>query len=335
MLTRNNPSPLVEAARAYLLDTLGARPHVARWSNVSGLPYVLTEAFDLYELVLFGREILLAAEREGRATKLSAVRAQVDKLSALVGRPVVFVTRTLESYERKRLVEQKIPFVVPGNQLYLPDLGIDFREYFRQPAAVAATLSPATQALFIAALLGRHWQSEWRPADTVADLGYTAMTTSRAIRELVAVGLVTTRTVGKTRIVQTIHRPAEAWQHARPFLRSPVKKTVVTSASARAYLPEAPLAGLSALAAESMLAEPPTPIFAVGADQWRAAQSAGLEVLPESYPGGVQWQVWTYSPNLQKNRPTVDPLSLTLSLQAEQDERVQQALEALQEQFPW
>jgi hypothetical protein len=32
---------------------------------------------------------------------------------------------------------------------------------------------------------------------------------------------------------------------------------------------------------------------------------------------------------------TVDPLSLTLSLQNDSDERVQGALEELQEHFPW
>lgn len=39
--------------------------------------------------------------------------------------PVVYVTTTLASYERKRLVQQKVPFIVPGNQLYLPELAID------------------------------------------------------------------------------------------------------------------------------------------------------------------------------------------------------------------
>ncbi len=29
-------------------------------------------------------------------------------------------------------IAQKVPFIVPGNQLYLPDLGLDLREYFRQ-----------------------------------------------------------------------------------------------------------------------------------------------------------------------------------------------------------
>lgn len=36
---------------------------------------------------------------------------------------------------------------------YLPDLGIDFREYFRQSPTAVTALTPATQAVFIAVLL--------------------------------------------------------------------------------------------------------------------------------------------------------------------------------------
>jgi len=321
--------------RAYVHDTLGVELRIQPWNDARRLPYFLQDAFDLYDFALYGRELVLVSARDGPAPKLSALRAQLDKLSGIVGRPVVFAARTLASYERKRLVEQKIPFIVPGNQLYLPDLGIDFREYFRQPTVEVTAFTPATQAMFIATLLRRDWQGEWRPADTVADLGYTAMTISRAVRELTAAGLVTARQEGRARFLHTIHSPAEAWEHARPFLRSPVKRNVVVSQSARVYLPQAPLAGLSALAAYSMLTEPPRSIFAVSTAQWKVAQQAGVESLPESHPGGSLWQVWTYAPNLQKERTTVDPLSLTLSLQGEQDERVQQALDDLKGQFPW
>lgn len=137
------------------------------------------------------------------------------------------------------------------------------------------------------------------------------------------------------RLLQAAHEPAEAWAHAKPFLRSPVKRRVWVDHDARANLPQAPLAGLSALAASSMLAEPPQPIFALSSAQWKVAQQSGVRALPESHPSSSLWQVWTYAPNLQKEQATVDPLSLTLSLQDEQDERVQQALEDLREQFPW
>jgi hypothetical protein len=62
----------------------------------------------------------------------------------------------------------KIPFIVPGNQLYLPDLGLDLREYFRQRSPTAqSALSPSAQAMLITALLHQPWQAEWQPS-TVA-----------------------------------------------------------------------------------------------------------------------------------------------------------------------
>lgn len=39
--------------------------------------------------------------------------------------PVVFLTDVLASYERKRLIEQEVAFIVPGNPFDMPDLGLD------------------------------------------------------------------------------------------------------------------------------------------------------------------------------------------------------------------
>ena len=79
----------------------------------------------------------------------------MDKIRAIAGHPVVYVTEALASYERRHLIAKKVPFIVPGNQLFLPELGIDLREYFRGRAPTADVhLSPATQAVLIATLLG-------------------------------------------------------------------------------------------------------------------------------------------------------------------------------------
>jgi hypothetical protein len=77
------------------------------------------------------------------------------------------------------------------------------------------------------------------------------------------------------------------------------------------------------------------PIRAISLQQWRSATRAGLQTLPEPILGAHQWQIWTYDPDLAMSRKAVDPLSLTLSLQGESDERVQLALDELKEQFPW
>jgi hypothetical protein len=326
---------LTANVKVYLHEALGADAHIRQWSGARKLPYFLQDAFDLHELQLRDKQILLASGRNERLPALSTLRTQLERLAHIAERPVVFAASTLASYERKRLVEQKVPFIVPGNQLYLPDLGIDFREYFRQPQKALKAFTPATQAIFIAALLRREWEDEWRPGELIADLGYTAMTLSRAVRELTAAGMVASNREGSARWLQVKHSPAQAWEHATPFLRSPVKRALWVDYRGHAKRLQPPLAGLSALASYSMLAEPPYAVYAVSPAQWKTAQEAGVQALPALQPHTSQWQVWSYGPSLLKPGKTVDPLSLTLSLKDEPDDRVQQALDDLRGRFPW
>ena len=101
------------AVHAYLHETLGIAPKVRAWAGTGKLPYFLQEAFEVRELKLLDRHILLAIEQRADRPRLANVRGQMDKLRQLAGMPVVYVTRTLASYERKRLIEQKVPFLVP------------------------------------------------------------------------------------------------------------------------------------------------------------------------------------------------------------------------------
>ena len=322
--------------REYLRDTLGIFPKVRPWTGAGKLPYFLQDAFELRELKLLDRLILLAIDRQANKPALANVRGQLDKLRALAGHPVVYVTGALASYERKRLIEQKVPFIVPGNQLYLPDLGIDLREYFRQrPQLPDTALSPATQAMLITALLRKPWQDDWQPAEIVTELGYTPMTLSRAVKELTAAGIATLHNEGRARWLRMDRSAAETWEHAKPLLRNPVKRRVWAHPIPKLKPPHVRLAGLSALARYSMLAEPPWPMYALSPAQWKTATQAGMELLPEHLPGAYEWQLWHYNPALVPDSETVDPLSLTLSLQDDADERVQLALGELKEHFPW
>ena len=179
------------------------RPNLRPWPGQRTLPYFLQEAYDLRELRLWDRPILLAIDRQKGKRGLANARGHLDKIRAIAGHPVVYVTEVLASYERRHLIAKKVPFIVPGNQLFLPELGIDLREYFRGRAPTAdAHLSPATQAVLIATLLRVPWQADWQPATVVTELGYTPMTLSRVVKELVAAGLATVQNEGKARWVR-------------------------------------------------------------------------------------------------------------------------------------
>jgi hypothetical protein len=337
MLNKDQPAVPQDAVRKYLREALGIDAAIRQWADVRKLPYFLQDAYELYELRIRDLSILLAVDQRKKALRLATIRDQLDKLKSLTDRPIVYVTDALASYERKRLIEQKVPFIVPGNQLYLPDLGIDLREYFRQKTrSPEHALSPATQAMLIKALLTKSTQTTWNPAATAAESGYTLMTLSRAVRELTTAGIATPDQKGKERWLHLNRPPAETWNVAKPLLRSPVKRSVWTSQTAKLH-PEQrlPLAGLSALARYSQLAEPALSVYAMDFAKWKVLTEGGLPTLPESQAGAFQLQVWNYTPIPMRGSKTVDLLSLTLSLQNDSDERVQGALEELQEHFPW
>lgn len=327
---------LEEAVRSYLHDVLGLPVRwMGAWARSEELPYFLQSAFHFKELELGGRSVVVAIAQSRQQASPSEIRKWFDKVRTLDQGPVVFVVEAMASYERKRLIELKVPFIVPGNQLYLPELGLDLREYFRRRAPTFdGALSPSAQALLITALLRQPWQVEWQPSTLASTLGYTAMTVSRVAKELIAAGLATSYFVGRSRWLRMELSPQQTWERARTMLRTPVKRTVWVPGDSVAEVPLR-LAGLSALARYSMLAEPSRPVYAIGPAQWKAATKAGVQELLEAMPGAHEWQLWTYNPALMPDRATVDRLSLILSMRDILDDRVQIALGEMKGQLPW
>jgi hypothetical protein len=97
-----------------------------------------------------------------------------------------------------------------------------------------------------------------------------------------------------------------------------------------------PVAGLTALAQQTMLADPGPRTVAMSQEQWQLATTAAdfNEALAGD-PQAVQVQVWAYDPALFERDGRVDPLSLVLSLRHDEDDRTRIACTELLEKLPW
>jgi hypothetical protein len=76
-------------------------------------------------------------------------------------------------------------------------------------------------------------------------------------------------------------------------------------------------------------------VVAVASSAVALAEQRGVFFEPKEVAGGVAVQVWRYEPAMQIKTRVVDPLSLWVSLQGSADDRIQMALDVLEEQFPW
>ena len=243
----------------------------------------------------------------------------------------IFVPKAIDAPTRARLIEQRLPFIVPGNQLYLPDLGIDLREHFRRLRQHRESLSPAAQAAMLAYLLGLA-PVRITPQDLAAQRGYSAMTMTRVADELDQAGLVASERVARNRWLTFPADRKAAWIQALALLESPVQSRVWVKGAGSLQLPRA---GLAALAAVTDLSEPALPCLAVGPAAWRDLKKSDEVRVVHEDEADAQLELWHYDPVPLLTSGGVDPLSLYLSLRTVDDDRVSMALDQLLDGLQW
>lgn len=317
----------------YLNETLGITAKISVWKAGERLPLFLRDGYRFFETFLLGLPCVLMVDQAQEAPSPANARKHMDQVESKWDGDLIYVRHQLASHQRKRLIEQRVPFLVPGNQMYLPMLGIDLREHFRKQRQTPLTLKPATQVLVLQLLL-RPEEELRTPLDFANRLGYTKMTMSRAFDELEAEQLCDISKEGRERKLRLAGTRHELWNHVLPLLRTPVKQR---NHIGRSDIPQVGVAaGLTALANRSMLAAPKTAVVAVSSEQWQVMKrrKADFHTTADA-PDAVEMEVWSYDPLLFSTEGTCDPYSLFLSLQDNKDERIEAALEEMMEAIQW
>lgn len=326
---------LQSKATAYLWEILGVEVGFAPYTDQGRLPLHIMEAYEIARCHLMGRDFLALQPHDPGPTP-AAMAKQAAWLHEKTGLRCLFLLEAVTAYERKRLIEARIPFLAPGQQLYLPDLGLDLREQFWTPQRHSQSLSPAAQLVVLACLLRRlDPKSEFTGTSLAEQFGYTKMTMARALDELRQLELVECR--GERRFAR--HRfvvtGRKLWDKARPVLRSPVKKRVyVEDWSAGCDYK----AGELALSERSLLVAPHRAVWAITSGQWKRIQEkSSLRMLPDVAKdmAHAEFEIWQYDPRLLAEKPLVDPLSLALSLSHLSDDRVQIAIDEMLGGVTW
>jgi DNA-binding MarR family transcriptional regulator len=242
------------------------------------------------------------------------------------------VSLQIDGVDRQRLIQYRVPFVLPGFQAYLPDLLIDVREHFQSLRAnqKPGRLTPSAQHFLLEAFYRRFDEID-RVTSLAPNANYSPMTRSRVISELEAAGLVETKQHGRHRRALITLPWVALWEKAHPLLWNPVRRRVHLSDRAAAEEHSLPRAGLSALAELSMLAAPRLPVYAT-VNRFSTARPEWLArfVTERADDARAELELWSYPPLIEK-QPTgnVDRLSLYLSLQEDGDPRTQDALQKI------
>lgn len=324
---------LIHQLGEYLEGALSISIEPRPWEKSSELPQYLRARYRFFHMDVLGTDCVLMADTDEGEQTPAVIGKHVDQVRSRHNVEVVYVRHAVTSYNRKRLIEQKVPFIVPGNQMYLPMLGIDLREHLKRLREKKPVFSPSTQTLLLHVLWAKE-TTTMTPAVIAHRLGYSAMTMTRAFDELETASIGEHSVRGKERHLHFAEPGKPLWEKMLPYLNTPVRKRLYVASSMQPR--SGSLAGQSALARYTLLSEPKILVFAFSPSEWKTQMQQGkfLELAaPE--PEAFEIELWKYAPAYFAKEGMVDRLSLYLSLKDSADERVQSALDMLLGGMEW
>ncbi len=292
-------------------------------SILGKLPLTITGSYYCYESELMGVPIILMEVRNDDYTPKQLQKHQVIT-TRLIGRHAVFVMDHAKSYHLSRMVESAVNFIIPNKQIYVPSLLVNLREV-KDGRKLDEEIMPGIAQCILLTHLQRENLNGFTTLALAEKFSVSYASMNRAIRWLECKGLVKTNGV-KEKVLAMAEKGKMLWDKALPLLPSPIERIVYTDEE----IIDKPDAGESALGELTMLAAPEISCKAVS-KLWAKEHK---DILNRNY-GDYIVEVWRYDPMLIEKNNMVDPLSLYLSLQNSDDERVRMELKNLMNSVIW
>ncbi|SFD16984.1 hypothetical protein SAMN05518672_101854 [Chitinophaga sp. CF118] len=322
---------VISELKDYLLKTFTRLEEVKPLAeqDMAGLPLFLQKSNNFYQTAVLEVDMVLAEQVHQESTPVQLGK-EYNLLKKQFNKPVAYVFKSLSTYQRNRLLDLRIPFIVPFKQLYLPFVALSLTEVNEVVKRERSTLRPASQCLLLFHLEVERI-SHLNFQHIGSRLQYTPMTITRAAQELSDFGLA--RIEGrKDKFLLFKDRRSYLWEKALKYLVSPVK--------INGYIDIAPTEYMlfkthdNALAEYSDLSPGRREAYALAPDDFQSLK-AKTQLNIDYFEGNVRIEHWTYPPGKLTTTNIVDPLSLYLSMRDDEDDRVSMALDQLLKKVLW
>lgn len=318
-------SKLTERIANYCCKTSGRDISISPMSKqlLSRLPLVITGSYACYEAVLMDIPVVLLEVLHDDYTPGQLQKHQ-QIVTRIMQRHTIFGMDNVASYHISRMVQARVNFIIPDKQMYVPSLLVNLREV-KDTRRLDREVMPGAAQCLLLYHLQRASLNDLTTAELADKFNTSYASMSRALRWLQIKELVQLDGV-KEKALHIAASGMELWKTVLPLMLSPVERTLYTDLS----LGDMPYAGETALEKYTMMAGPEIPCKAV-AKSWATDHK---DLLNKNY-GDNMVEVWRYDPALLAENNVVDPLSLYLSLQTSEDERVKIELNRIIENIKW
>lgn len=299
------------------------------FTGAESLPLFLRGAYLLKVLRIADMSFLSAAPIE--KVNLAAMRKHRKKLVEITGLECAFRLETISAYAKQKMLEDGIPFILEGKELYLPFLGIALNNKKKEKTP-PVRIAYQTQRMLLTILYEEIANAT--VTEMAKILNVSKMSVTRCFDELESFQLGMIEDNGKAgRYFRWNKTKHDLWEAVRPILRNPVEKEFLLDCTPPWNLPKS---GLTAISHFSMLADNS---FATYGITKQAVKDLHPENLPQVPPGElpaavIQVMGYTYFYKGAEEL-VIDPLSAVLSLTQEElnDPRIEGAVKEIMEEF--
>lgn len=290
-----------------------------------------TLSYTFYDGEYHGAALLfLKPKGKNPSPKVCALTA--SRMEPIFHRPIVFVLSPGPAYERARLLEKDVYFVISEKYAHLPMLVAAERV---RKTALAKRLTPVAQYTLL-----YHLQVEsldgLSAKDMLEKLPYSYESITLGLTCLADVGLCEKVADGsKRKIIRFAAKGRDLWEKAQQVLINPVDQRIFCD---RMMSDESfPTSGINALAHYSWLNPDPERIIMMSQKQFKALKGDKAFVNMNEYDGNVVVESWKYPTVCAANDTPkwVDKLSLVISLKDDDDPRVEGEVERIINEMQW
>ena len=275
---------------------------------------------------------LLFAEPKGKVATPRCLSVTANNLTSLLQLPIVFLLPACPAYERQRLIDKDVYFVVSEKYVHLPMLLANERV---RKTKQAKTLTPVAQYLLLYHLqIGSIEGMAARDIEDKIPYSYASITLGLTCLE--DLGLCKKVAEGsKRKVIHFDMKGMNLWEQAQPFLVNPVEERIYCDGllSDDSF----PECGINALAHYTRLNPDPERTIMMSVKQLRNFKSSEALMRPNEFDGNIIIEAWKYPPvtAIGVKAEWVDKLSLAISLREDEDPRVEGEVERLINETEW
>lgn len=291
------------------------------WDKKSILPLYIVSNYQFFTAYIENIRCIVIIPIEELPT-LPSLKKQIQKIRVIDDVPVVLYSKTISFYRRKSLLENHIPFIT-DKQTFLPFIGtllVDEKESEK----IKDKFVYSTQLLFLAYMYNH--EKKVYVSDLSKRLPFSAMTLSRAVKQLEMTDLFLVYKDGVNKVIESKYSHKELFERIQHYLLTPVRQVGYMDQSlVTDYMV---IAGESALSEMSMLNPSRLRTYAVYEKDFDKTHLIDELIDPDVQ---VKVEIWAYNPHLFTHTNIADTLSIVLSLKENKDERIEEVLEDILE----